>query len=158
MRDGSKPIEQFRTGDLILSSVDDPEAAPATRRVQELIRSRGQLVDITVNGRMVQATREHPFYVKDKGWTPAASLAAGDLLRSHDKRWLALESIVDAGNSAVYNVRVQENATYFVGDRDWGFSLWVNDGCAKRDAPQERLAKSKKVHPRLRNTKSHSRR
>lgn len=141
---GTKPIEKFRAGDWILSSAQDDAKAPAVaRRVKEVIRSRGKLVDIAVNGQLIHATREHPFYIKGKGWTPAASLAAGDLLRSHDDRWVPVASIVEAAESSVYNVCVEENGTYFVGGRDWGFSVWVYGACNTRETPLEQLVQAK---------------
>jgi hypothetical protein len=155
--DGSKPIEQFKTGDWILSSPeDDPEAPPVARRVQEVIRTHGRLVDIAVGGQVVRATREHPFYVKGKGWTPAASVAVGGLLRSDDDRWVRVESMMDGGKSPVYNVRVEEHNTYFVGRRDWDFSLWVYGACNKPETPREQVAQSKPVRSLFPRGKLHS--
>ena len=88
-----------------------------------------------MGGHLIQASREHPFFVRGKSWTPASSLAAGDLLRSHDGRWVRIEAVAENRESKVYNVRVEENPTYFVGSRDWGFSLWVHDVCG---IPKER--------------------
>jgi hypothetical protein len=92
-----------------------------------------------------RATGEHPFYVKGKGWTPAASVAVGDLFRSGDDRRVRVESIVDAGESPVYNVRVEEHNTYFVGRPGWDFSLWVYGACNKPETRRERIARSKPV-------------
>jgi hypothetical protein len=144
--DGFKPIEQFKAGDWILSSPeDDPQAPAVARRVQEVTRTHGQVVDIAVNGQVVRATREHPFYVKGKGWTLAASVAVGDLLRSHDDRWVRVESIANAGKSPVYNVRVEEHNTYFVGSHDWDFSLWVYGACNRPKTSLKQVARSKPV-------------
>jgi len=130
--DGAKPIERFSRGDLILSTPpNDPEAVPVASRVVDVIRRRGQLVGITVGGHVVEATSEHPFYVKGKAWTPAASLAVGDLLRSHDGIWVPVESIVQGREHQVYNLRVDRDASYFVGADDWGFSLLVYGACKK---------------------------
>lgn len=133
--EGSKPIEQFKKGDWILSSPYGDVKAPAVAsRVVEVIQRDGKLVDISVGGRVVHATREHPFYVKGKGWTQVRSLAADDLLRSHDDRWLPVESVVEGKKSPVpvYNVRMEGLGTYFVGGDDWGFSLWVSSDCGGR--------------------------
>jgi filamentous hemagglutinin len=52
----------------------------------------------------------------------------GDLLRTHDGRHVPVESVRDAGETAtVYNVRIEEYHTYFVGSPDWCFSLWVHN-------------------------------
>lgn len=157
--DGSKAIERFKAGDSILSSPEnDPGAAVVASRVKEVIRSRAKLVEIVVGGHMVHASREHPFYVKDKSWTAAASLDVGDLLRSHDGRWLPVESIADGGERPVYNLRVETNSTYFVGGSDWGFSLWVYGDCSKGNTPPEAFVHSKPLPWHSLNDRSHSRR
>ena len=147
--DGSKPIEQFKAGDLVLSSPeDDPNASPVACRVQDVIRTHAKLVNITVNGKIVRATREHPFYVKDRGWVNAASLTSGDLLRRHDNRWLPVTSVVDAEASPVFNLRIEKHKTYFVGSRDWKFSLWVYSECDKPKSRVVPLATAEKL-PRV---------
>jgi hypothetical protein len=62
-------------------------------------------------------------------------LMAGDHLKSHDGRWVILEAVVSNQETApVYNLRVAEYHTYFVGGSSWGFSVWshnANAGCTK---------------------------
>ena len=46
----------------------------------------------------------------------------------------------DAGEiAAVYNLRVAEDHTYFVGDPEWGFSVWTHNDCYRGDSrpPEE---------------------
>ncbi|MDW8244738.1 MAG: hypothetical protein RMJ88_16140 [Thermogemmata sp.] len=55
-------------------------------------------------------------------------------MRSHDGQWLAVEDVRDTGREeAVYNCRVAEYHTDFVGDEAWGWSVWAHnagwDGC-----------------------------
>lgn len=75
-------------------------------------------------------------------------MAVGDLLRSHNDRWVPVESIVDGKECPVYNLLVERNATCFVGGDDWGFSLWVYATCSKAQAPPKGLLQSKtsRVH------------
>ena len=142
--EGSKPIEQFKAGDWILSSPQDAKAPAIARRVKGVIRKHAQLMDIAVAGQVIHATGEHPFYVKGRGWIPVASLVVGDLLRSHDDRWLPVESVVEGAKSAVYDVSVEGSGTYFVGGRDWGFSVWVYGAC-KPETPLKQLVQSKSL-------------
>jgi intein/homing endonuclease len=128
--EGSKAIEQIRVGDLVLSSPEKVGAGQiGARRIKEVTRGRAKLVGITVGGHLIQASREHPFFVRGESWTSASSLSVGDLLRTHDGRWVQIEEVAEGPESLVYNVRVEENRTYFVGSGDWGFSLWVRDSC-----------------------------
>ena len=152
---GAQPIERLEAGDFILSSApDDPQSPVVSRRVQDVIRRRGQLLDIAVNGQVIRATHEHPFYVKAKGWTKAAALTAGDLLRSHDNRWLPVESAVAAAEAPVYNVSVEKSGTYFVGARDWGFSVWVYGACNRAVPAVEQVVRSNRVSSHFHNRKT----
>jgi hypothetical protein len=129
--DGSKPIEDFRVGDLLLSASEDDPAGPIEpRRVEEIFQRVSAMVEVRVCGRSIRTTAEHPFYVQGKGWTAAAELVPGDLFRSHDGGWNPVESINPTGEVAtVYNMRIAEYHTYFVGSREWGFSVWAHNAC-----------------------------
>jgi hypothetical protein len=76
---------------------------------------------------------------------PAGKLQVGDLLATLDGRWLALEGTLDTGRvETVYNLRVTDYHTYFVGSREWGFGVWVHNACYQRvglsnDLAQEAL-------------------
>jgi intein/homing endonuclease len=81
-----------------------------------------------VAGQVIRTTAEHPFYVKDHGWTAAGELRVGDLLASHDSQWVPVEDLLNTGQTeTVYNLRVTNYRTYFVGGREWGFSVWVHN-------------------------------
>jgi hypothetical protein len=83
---------------------------------------------VAVGGRVLRTTAEHLFWVRGRGWTAARQLRVGDELRSHDGRWLAVEGVRDTGREeVVYNCRVAEYHTYFVGCDEWGFSLWAHN-------------------------------
>lgn len=54
----------------------------------------------------------------------------GDLLVSHDGQVAPVEDILDTGTyETVYNFRVADHHTYFVGGEDWGFSVWAHNAC-----------------------------
>ena len=127
--DGWKPIEDFREGDLLLSASEDDPAGPIEpRRVEEIFTRVSAVVELRVCGQSIRTTAEHPFYVQGKGWTAAAELASGDLFRSHDGRWNPVESINPTGEvTTVYNMRIAEYHTYFVGSAEWGFSVWAHN-------------------------------
>ena len=79
---------------------------------------------------MIRTTVEHPFYVQGKGWRCTGELQPGDVLRSHDGQWLPVEEVIDNGEqSVVYNLRVSDYHTYFVGSAEWGFSVWAHNAC-----------------------------
>jgi hypothetical protein len=127
--DGDKPIEQFQPGDWILSrSEHDPEGPLEARLVEEVFVRVAPVLRLQVGGRVIETTEEHPFYVHGQGWRFAGELKAGDRLCSHDGQVVAVESVGEPGGEVtVYNLRVAEDHTYFVGSREWGFSVWAHN-------------------------------
>lgn len=68
--------------------------------------------------------------MRDKGWTPAGDIEPGDELKSHDGQWIPLDSKQLTDNIVtVYNMRVAEDHTYFVGSPLWGFTVWAHNTC-----------------------------
>src|SRR4029434_4769871 len=66
-------------------------------------------------------------YAWQKGWVPANKLEVGDTLLTEDGRWVAVEDVLDTGEwETVYNLRVADYHTYFVGCDEWGFSVWAH--------------------------------
>lgn len=128
---GDKRIEEFRPGDWILSAPEANANAPAeAQQVEEVFTSEAELLELCVNRRRIRTTHEHPFFVSGKGWISAKNLVPGDMLRSHDAQNVTLESIRPLGETVpVYNLRISEYHTYFVGRRDWGFSVWAHNDC-----------------------------
>lgn len=122
---GSKPIEQFREGDELLSrSEHDPEGPVEVKRVEEVFVRVAPIIELQIAGVAIRTTAEHPFWVKDKGWRNAIELRPGDMLSTHDGQWIAIEEVEDTGAvETVYNLRVAEFHTYFVGSWEWGFSV-----------------------------------
>ncbi len=79
------------------------------------------------NERVIRTTPEHPFYVRGKGWTPVKALQNGDLIRTEDG-WAPVHAVRDSGQvETVYNWRVADFHTYFVGGEQWGFSVWAHN-------------------------------
>lgn len=77
-----------------------------------------------MGGQTIESTFNHPFYVKDKGWTFVKNLKVGDLLVQSDGNKLKVESIeLDHKHVTVYNMTVDEFHTYFVSD----LGIWVHN-------------------------------
>jgi hypothetical protein len=128
---GSKPIEEFVPSDWVLAQDEsDPDAVPTLRQVEEVFENQAQVMVMGLGGREIETTPEHPFWVRDKGWTAAGEIETGDELRSHDGQWIPLESkqLTDR-IVTVYNMRVAEDHTYFVGSPLWGFTVWAHNAC-----------------------------
>ncbi|WP_315851926.1 polymorphic toxin-type HINT domain-containing protein [Thermogemmata fonticola] len=76
----------------------------------------------------MRTTPEHPFYVEGKGWTPAGSLKAADRLLTLLGDSVPLSEVDDTGAwEVVYNLRVADYRTDFVGDDTWSFAAWAHN-------------------------------
>jgi hypothetical protein len=145
--DGHKAIEEFQPGDLVLSADENHPNGPVEPKVvEEVFRRFGRLLNLHIGGRIIRTTGEHPFFVDDRGWVPAAELRIGELLRSHDGQWVPVEGVADSGHDeVVYNLRVADFHTYFVGAEDWGFSVWAHNAYDTRLTANEKASVRKLV-------------
>jgi RHS repeat-associated protein len=145
--DGAKAIEDFKVGDLVLSRDEwDPAGPVEPKAVEEVFVRHARVMYLTVAGRRIGTTSEHPFYVPGKGWLSAGDLAVGDMLVGHDGQTVRVDA-KDAGEWAtVYNLRIADWHTYFVGAIEWGFDAWSHNsnGCETFVAAMEK----KGVHPK----------
>ena len=126
--EGQKPIEQIQTGDYVLSRDQRDVNGPVEAKlVEETFVRSSMILNLHVAGQVVRTTKEHPFYVRDRGWTAAGQLQAGDLLATDNGRWLEVEKVVDTAQlETVYNLRVADYHTYFVAGQ-WGAGLWSHN-------------------------------
>ena len=129
--EGSKPIEEFKPGDFVLARDEfDPDGPVVAKVVEAVWVAVAPILNVHVGGRVIGTTPEHPFYVNCKGWTAAKDLRIGDLVRGEGTQWHAVEGIAPSGEvTLVYNMRVADFHTYFVGSDEWGFSVWANNAC-----------------------------
>jgi hypothetical protein len=86
------------------------------------------IADLKVDGKVIRTTLEHPFYERQRGWVAVRELQVGDELSSHDGQWIKVEEVRETGEwETVYNIRVSECHTYFVGTPEWSFSVWAHN-------------------------------
>lgn len=126
---GAKPIEQFGVGDRVWArNEDDPDGPVELKVIEQLFQSASPIWHIHVGGQVIRTTAEHPFWVEGQGWTAAKELHIGDVLVSHDGQSRLVDDLLETGQwETVYNFRVADHHTYFVGRPDWGFSLWAHN-------------------------------
>jgi hypothetical protein len=115
---GLKPIEELKVGDKVLS-YDERTETTSYQPVMAIIQGeqRYQLIKITLNsGESIEATAEHPFYIKGKGWNPANSLKVGETLQLHNGTTVVVK-VIDTSIRVekVYNLTVANTHNYFVG-------------------------------------------
>jgi hypothetical protein len=128
--EGSKPVEQFRVGDWILSRSEfEPGGPVVAKRVEEVFVRTGRIWVLRVSGRVIRTTGEHPVHVvEDTKWRPVCELKVGDRLSSDNEVCGVVEEVYDTGAyETVYNLRIADFHTYFVGSQEWGWSVWAHN-------------------------------
>ncbi|MGL6074836.1 MAG: polymorphic toxin-type HINT domain-containing protein [Fimbriiglobus sp.] len=121
-------MSNVRPGTLVASRDECNENGEIVGKVVEEVFERWGLVWIVnVDGKEIETTAEHPFWVDGQKWTPANELQVGDVVRLRDG-WGTVEGVRDTGRwETVYNCRVDEWHTYFVGMNEWGWAVWVHN-------------------------------
>ena len=136
---GDKTIESFRVGDPILSRAEGNAEGPVdVQFVEEVYVRQTTLWHLHVGGEMVRTTGEHPFWVHGRGWVATRELRIGEDLSSHDGQRIRVDDLLNTGEEAtVYNLRVSAWHTYFVGSRQWGFSVSAHNQYTPASPEQE---------------------
>ncbi|VTR96950.1 polymorphic toxin-type HINT domain-containing protein [Tuwongella immobilis] len=81
-------------------------------------------------GQLIETIAEHPFWVVGRGWTPVWELTIGDSLTTITGETVSVEGVHETDRrETVYNLRVSDFHTYFVGCDEWGFSVWAHNAC-----------------------------
>ena len=117
---GLVAIENIKPGDMVYAA-DAETLEVSTKQVLETyIRETSSLVHLTINGENIISTYDHPYYVKDKGFVSAESLWIGAELIDKNGNILYVEQVyrekLDNQFKTVYNFKVEDYHTYFVGD------------------------------------------
>lgn len=120
---GFVAISDIQIGDVVVA-FDEQVNAAVKRSVVHTIEREGEynltLIELE-SGEVIEATNNHPFYVKGDGaqweWINAEDLRAGQLLKQSDGNELAIDSIAsNAWESKVFNLTIEKDHNYFVGD------------------------------------------
>ena len=116
---GLVPIEAVAAGDMVLSFNPDTQVVSEQVVEETFVRESSELVHIEVGNETISATPDHPFYVPQKGFVEAVNLRAGDILCTVNGEYVIVEQIqheILEKPIEVYNFRVANTHTYFVGD------------------------------------------
>jgi hypothetical protein len=113
-------VEHLVVGDQVAAR--DQFADPVTgsvewKPVEATFKRLGRVLHLHFpDGELIRTTPEHPFGVAGKGWTAAGALTAGDRIATLSGEWVAVGEVFDTQEwEPVFNVRVADHHTYFVG-------------------------------------------
>jgi RHS repeat-associated protein len=149
---GPVAIESLREGDLVVARDEAtgvsgvfPVTALMGREARDVLWLTLERGDGVVS--RMGVTSAHPLFVAGDGWTQAADIAPGDVVRDKDLAALTVLAVeVDPRPQIVHNLEVAGAATYFAGELEaWGHNglgyyvikfasgaKYVGKGCAQR--------------------------
>ena len=131
--DGLEEIQSIKEGDMVWSENPETKKKGLKKVVQTFVNESEELIHISAGKEKISATPEHPFYVRDRGWTGAVDLKAGDILVLQDGGYVIVEKIqheILEKPVTVYNFEVEDFHTYYVGKN----SILVHNTCMKSQA------------------------
>lgn len=99
------------------------------------VRQTDRIINLTVGNETLITTPEHPFYVvnheKYHGYTAAKYLSVGDCIQTLDGKYQKIKALdIETLNEeiSVYNIRVKDYQSYYVGEENL---LVHNDSCSQ---------------------------
>jgi len=130
-----KLIERVHKDDLVLAR-DEKTGRTSVRRVMRTtVRHVDKVLTVALADakthkvvERITATREHPFYVRGKGFTPAGGLAVGNAIVTRAGPALMVQSVSwhrRAVGYSVFNLQIEDDHSYFAGTANGG--TWVHN-------------------------------
>lgn len=119
--DGSRPISDIEVGDVVLG-LHPETGAVEPFEVIEIIKSyESTIIEVTINGALLETTREHLFFTEKRGWVSAKNLTIDDRIQTIDGEFGSVDSIavVKGEYQPVYNLMVEKAYTFYVGKGAW---------------------------------------
>ena len=139
---GKKAIETIQVGDTVPCVDHITGEATEKKVVSTSVNKVNRLIELEINGNIIQCTETHPFQVKGKGWVDACDLQPGDVVYTKDWDTAVVQSVnlIEFEEPVeVFNFEVEDCHTYFVGDT---LVLVHNAGCT--DAARKGIEMHKK--------------
>lgn len=126
---GLQVIEEIKVGDLVYAR--NEETLEVGYQLVEAVfqRSVHKLINLTMKGKRIQSTIEHPFWIEGKGYVEAEELEIGDKIVCFAEENIRIEEVekieifLSEDSIVVYNLRIAEWHTYFVGE----LGIWVHN-------------------------------
>ena len=119
-KDGETSIGDLAVGDEVLA-YDETDGSVEAQPITAVHAHRDEVIlHLTIDGEQIETTPEHPFYTQERGWVAAGELHVGEHILKADMNYGVVERLVfDAQPQMMYNLTVDEDHTFFVGDGQW---------------------------------------
>ena len=126
--DGYKNIEDIKVGDLVLSYNEESGINEYSKVTETYIHEDfiDKLYTLTIDGKEIQATSTHPFYVKrvvdgeeTLDYIDIRKIKVGDQVRYSDGTYHTVEKVYGYYHQdTYYNIEVENNHNYYISDQN----------------------------------------
>lgn len=131
-REGQKPIEEVEVGDEVWSYNVETGEAKLNKVAKVYVHKTDTIVHLHIESAIIDTTTTHPFYVVGKGFVAAADIQKGNKIYALDGSLVEVKDVEIEKleeEISVYNLEVEENHTYFVGEE----AVLVHNSCGGSD-------------------------
>ena len=111
---GNRPIEEIEPGDLVWSWNEATGEIALKEVVATMVHDDIEIVHIDFECDQIEATPAHPFWVENRGWTDAALIQVGDIVKTIDGYAKVAFACRLSTRVSVYNFEVADFHTYYV--------------------------------------------
>ena len=114
---GLVAIETIKAGDKVIATNPDTNQTEEKTVVETYINQTECIVHLHIKNEVINTTKNHPFYVKEKGFVEACELSKGDEIMNASGGSYPVERIeFEDKEETVYNFQVEDYHTYYVGE------------------------------------------
>jgi hypothetical protein len=141
---GKIDIDRLKPGDTVLTQNIKTGELVYKPVLRTTVRPPEKLLTIQHENEVIRSTDGHPFWIVGKGWTKASEIKPGMQIHTYNRPSTVIEVKPDEGLVKTFNLMVEGNHNYFVGERGIlshdissreanaeavpGLKLLVNDG------------------------------
>ena len=114
---GLVAIETIKAGDKVIATNPDTNQTEEKTVVETYINKTECIVQLNIKNEVINTTKNHPCYVKEKGFVEACELSKGDEIMNASGGIYPVERIeFEDKEETVYNFQVEDYHTYYVGE------------------------------------------
>ena len=114
---GLRAIETIKAGEKVIATNPDTHQTEEKTVVETYINKTECIVHLHIKNEVINTTKNHPFYVKGRGFVEACELAKGDEVVNVSGGSYPVERIeFEEKLETVYNFQVEDYHTYYVGE------------------------------------------
>ena len=111
---GFYKVEDIKENDYVLSFNEKLKKTEISTVIKVSKRFTDEILEIAIGNEMIFVTKEHPFYIENRGWIIAGDLKINDNIKTKDGFEKVKSNNVLLEKTIVYNIEVSGNHNYYI--------------------------------------------